>query len=67
MDKQDEIVGMVRFPLELPVTLATRFKATIQKDYGGVANRSSVLRKLIEEYCDRKEKEWSSHDRKSGK
>lgn len=46
----DEPRGVVRIPLELPPDLAHRLNQAMAKKFPG-ANRSFVLRRLIEEFC----------------
>ncbi len=43
--------GVVRLPLELPTTLAGRLNRAMAKKFPG-ANRSFVLRHLIEQFCN---------------
>lgn len=46
----EEPRGVVRIPLELPPDLAHRLNLAMAKKFPG-ANRSFVLRRLIEEFC----------------
>jgi hypothetical protein len=46
----EEPQGVVRLPLELSPTLAKRLNLAMAKKYPG-ANRSFVLRQLIEQFC----------------
>lgn len=47
----DEPRGVVRLPLELPPALAHRLNQAMAKKFPG-ANRSFVLRHLIEKFCN---------------
>lgn len=47
----EEPQGVVRIPLELPPKLAHRLNQAMAKEFPG-ANRSFVLRRLIEQFCD---------------
>ncbi|MCU1240591.1 MAG: hypothetical protein JWO71_1317 [Candidatus Acidoferrum typicum] len=46
----EEPRGVVRIPLELPPDLARRLNQAMAKKFPG-ANRSYVLRELIEQFC----------------
>jgi hypothetical protein len=46
----EEPRGVVRIPLELPPDLAHRLNQAMAKKFPG-ANRSYVLRQLIEQFC----------------
>jgi hypothetical protein len=47
----EEPRGVVRIPLELPPALAHRLNQAMTKKFPG-ANRSFVLRHLIEKFCN---------------